>query len=39
MNKPFELQKKYAEFLKFIGGIEEGYVWNTRHLRWIKEQE
>ena len=37
--KPFELQKAYAEFLKFIGVIEDGYVWSTRHLRWIKEME
>jgi hypothetical protein len=37
MSKPFEAQKNYAEFLKFIGVIEDGYVWSTRHLRWIKE--
>jgi len=39
MNKPFELQKNYVEFLKFIGAIEEGYVWSTHHLRWIKKTE
>jgi len=38
MNKPFELQLQYAEFLKFIGVVEDGYVWSTRHLRWIKEK-
>ena len=36
-NKPFAAQKRYAEFLKFIGVIEEGYVWCTRRLRWVKE--
>jgi len=38
MSKPFEAQKNYAEFLKFIGVIEEGYVWSTRRLRWIREK-
>ena len=38
MNKPFEAQKQYAEFLKFIGVVEEDYVWSTRHLRWFKKR-
>jgi len=39
MNKPFELQKKYAQFLKDIGVVEKDLVWCTQRLRWIKVKE
>jgi hypothetical protein len=37
MNKPFEIQKNYADFLKHIGAVEAGLVWCPRRLRWVKE--